>query len=92
MLNNYSNNSDVGISFVWADILTYLTLSRFQLTFKHVAKTVAGVTLSDHVVDVVYILFDENQVCSRDYVIKFSFLEFIYHHVQVARAGRRLVG
>jgi len=32
-----------------------------QLTFKHVAKTVAGVTLSDHVVDVVYILFDENQ-------------------------------
>ena len=32
-----------------------------QQTFKHVAKTVAGVTLSDHVVDVVYMLFDENQ-------------------------------
>lgn len=29
-------------------------------TFKHVAKTVAYVTLSDHVVDVVFTLFDEN--------------------------------
>ena len=29
-------------------------------TFKHVAHTVAGVTLTDHVIDVVFVLFDEN--------------------------------
>lgn len=29
-------------------------------TFKHVAKTVAHVSLSDHLIDVVFILFDEN--------------------------------
>ena len=29
-------------------------------TFKHVAHTVAGVNLSDHVIDVVFVLFDEN--------------------------------
>lgn len=29
-------------------------------TMKHVAKTVAGVDLSDHVIDVVFVLFDEN--------------------------------
>lgn len=29
-------------------------------TFKHVAHTVAGVDLSDHVIDVVFVLFDEN--------------------------------
>lgn len=29
-------------------------------TMKHVAQTVAGVDLSDHVVDVVFVLFDEN--------------------------------
>ena len=27
-------------------------------TFKHVAHTVAGVNLSDHVIDVVFVLFD----------------------------------
>lgn len=27
---------------------------------KHVAHTVAGVELSDHVIDVVFVLFDEN--------------------------------
>uniref|UniRef100_A0A0B7A398 EF-hand domain-containing protein n=1 Tax=Arion vulgaris TaxID=1028688 RepID=A0A0B7A398_9EUPU len=31
-----------------------------QETFKHVAKTVAMVELSDHVIDVVFTLFDEN--------------------------------
>ncbi len=29
-------------------------------TLKHVAKTVAHVSLSDHVVDVVFVLFDED--------------------------------
>merc|ERR1712083_966829 len=29
-------------------------------TFKHVANTVAGVNLSDHVIDVVFVLFDED--------------------------------
>lgn len=31
-----------------------------QATLKHVAKTVAHVELSDHVVDVVFTIFDEN--------------------------------
>ena len=29
-------------------------------TMQHVAKTVAGVDLSDHIVNVVFVLFDEN--------------------------------
>ena len=29
-------------------------------TLKHVAKTVAHVNLSDHLVDVVFVIFDEN--------------------------------
>jgi len=29
-------------------------------TLKHVARTVAHVELSDHLVDVVFVLFDEN--------------------------------
>ena len=29
-------------------------------TMKHVAQTVSGVELSDHVIDVVFVLFDEN--------------------------------
>ncbi|XP_044752299.1 calcium uptake protein 1 homolog, mitochondrial isoform X5 [Coccinella septempunctata] len=32
-----------------------------QATLKHVAKTVAHVTLSNHVIDVVFTIFDENQ-------------------------------
>ncbi|KAK7603492.1 hypothetical protein V9T40_003491 [Parthenolecanium corni] len=32
-----------------------------QATLKHVAKTVAHVDLSDHVIDVVFTIFDENQ-------------------------------
>lgn len=31
-----------------------------QATLKHVAKTVAHVNLSDHVIDVVFTIFDEN--------------------------------
>ena len=32
----------------------------FAATLKHVAQTVAHVELSDHVLDVVFVLFDEN--------------------------------
>jgi len=32
-----------------------------KVTFAHVAKTVAGVRATDHVIDVIFILFDENQ-------------------------------
>ena len=34
-----------------------------QKTLKHVAKTVAHVDLSDHVIDVVFKIFDENSKC-----------------------------
>ncbi|XP_059156509.1 calcium uptake protein 1, mitochondrial-like isoform X2 [Physella acuta] len=42
-----------------------------QETFKHVAKTVALVELSDHVIDVVFTLFDENndgELSNREFV------------------------
>ncbi|XP_071528722.1 calcium uptake protein 1 homolog, mitochondrial-like isoform X2 [Panulirus ornatus] len=42
-----------------------------QATLKHVAKTVAHVELSDHVVDVVFTLFDDNndgQLSNREFV------------------------
>lgn len=42
-----------------------------QHTLKHVAKTVAHVDLSDHVVDVVFTIFDENldgQLSNREFV------------------------
>ncbi|XP_055295888.1 calcium uptake protein 1 homolog, mitochondrial-like isoform X2 [Sitodiplosis mosellana] len=42
-----------------------------QATLKHVAKTVAHVELSDHVVDVVFTIFDENldnQLSNREFV------------------------
>ncbi|KAG5678739.1 hypothetical protein PVAND_008385 [Polypedilum vanderplanki] len=42
-----------------------------QLTLKHVAKTVAFVDLSDHVIDVVFTIFDENmdgQLSNREFV------------------------
>jgi hypothetical protein len=32
----------------------------FEAIFKHVAKTVCSVTMSDHLVDVVFCLFDED--------------------------------
>lgn len=43
-------------------ILIYLWgfLSFLSETLKHVAATVAGVKLSDHVVELVFTLFDEN--------------------------------
>jgi len=37
-------------------------------TLKHVAKTVAHVNLSDHLVDVVFVLFDENGKKQRLFV------------------------
>lgn len=43
--------------------LTFYTIagaSIDQSTLKHVAKTVAHVDLSDHVIDVVFTIFDEN--------------------------------
>ncbi|KAH8378002.1 hypothetical protein KR093_008448 [Drosophila rubida] len=42
-----------------------------QKTLKHVAKTVAAVDLSDHVVDVVFTIFDDNndnQLSNREFV------------------------
>ncbi|XP_037910646.1 calcium uptake protein 1 homolog, mitochondrial isoform X3 [Hermetia illucens] len=42
-----------------------------QATLKHVAKTVAHVNLSDHVIDVVFTIFDENmdgQLSNREFV------------------------
>lgn len=42
-----------------------------QTTLKHVAKTVALVDLSDHVIDVVFTIFDENmdgQLSNREFV------------------------
>ena len=34
----------------------------FVVTLKHVAKTVAHVVLSDHIIKVVYTIFDENSM------------------------------
>lgn len=46
-------------SFVYMGISFFLTE-----TLKHVAATVAGVKLSDHVVELVFTLFDENgKIC-----------------------------
>lgn len=52
-------------------ILSILGASIDQLTLKHVAKTVALVDLSDHVIDVVFTIFDENmdgQLSNREFV------------------------
>lgn len=35
----------------------------FAATLKHVARTVAHVDLADHVIQVVFTLFDENRKC-----------------------------
>lgn len=35
-----------------------------QATLKHVARTVAMVELTDHVIDVVFTIFDENSKCA----------------------------
>lgn len=37
-----------------------------QATLKHVAKTVAHVNLSNHVIDVVFTIFDENREFTND--------------------------
>ena len=39
---------------------SFILYSLLAETFKHVAKTVAFVDLSDHVIDVIFTLFDEN--------------------------------
>ncbi|XP_074648377.1 calcium uptake protein 1, mitochondrial-like [Tubulanus polymorphus] len=42
-----------------------------QVTLKHVAKTVAGIELNDHIIDVVFTLFDENndgQLSNKEFV------------------------
>lgn len=52
-------------------LLAFLGASIDQLTLKHVAKTVALVDLSDHVIDVVFTIFDENmdgQLSNREFV------------------------
>lgn len=43
-------------------LYTYIYIISFYFiaTLKHVAKTVAHVDLSDHVIQVVYTIFDEN--------------------------------
>lgn len=41
-------------------------------TLKHVAKTVAHVDLSDHVIDVVFTIFDENR--KHKFLFKFNFV------------------
>uniref|UniRef100_T1INV9 EF-hand domain-containing protein n=1 Tax=Strigamia maritima TaxID=126957 RepID=T1INV9_STRMM len=60
-----------------ADVDTALTFYHIagasidQVTLKHVAKTVAHVDLSDHIVDVVFTLFDENmdgQLSNKEFV------------------------
>jgi len=54
--------------------LTFHTMAGAPIersTMKHVAKTVAGVDLSDHVVDVVFVLFDENgdgKLSNREFI------------------------
>lgn len=72
---NYMHKSffcEVGI---WKEVLIVMLLYNFftmifltfifsTATLKHVAKTVAHLDLSDHVIDVVFTLFDEN--CEYD--------------------------
>lgn len=41
-----------------------------QATLKHVAKTVAHVDLSDHVIDVVFTIFDENSKLYKTFIWK----------------------
>lgn len=41
-------------------IYSYIILYDVAATLKHVAKTVAHVDLSDHIIQVVYTIFDEN--------------------------------
>ena len=43
-------------------------------TMKHVAKTVSQVDLRDHVIDVVFTLFDENRKCFSFFFIPIKFI------------------
>ena len=47
-INKISKNNKTNFTFI------------FIATFKHVAKMVAHVNLTDHVIDVVFAMFDEN--------------------------------
>lgn len=51
----YENNVDCGHSST-----LFIIISCFTATLKHVAKTVAHVDLSDHIISVVFTIFDEN--------------------------------
>lgn len=57
--NSYLNMRKC-LSLVYTNVNNVL----FAVTLKHVAKTVAHVHLSDHVVNVVFTLFDENSESS----------------------------
>lgn len=46
--------------FIDVFIYSYVILYDIAETLKHVAKTVAHVDLSDHIIQVVYTIFDEN--------------------------------
>lgn len=48
-------------------------------TLKHVAATVAGVKLSDHVVELVFTLFDENgEICVHQIIMYYCRSQEIY--------------
>lgn len=61
-------------SFVYMGISFFLTE-----TLKHVAATVAGVKLSDHVVELVFTLFDENgEICVHQIIMYYCRSQEIY--------------
>ena len=51
------------------DILACLFLHNIPDDLKQVSNTVAGVDLSDHVVQVVFTLFDENSRCTENVTV-----------------------
>lgn len=66
-----------------------------QATLKHVAKTVAHVDLSDHVIDVVFTIFDENSkflyICVCDSEIRHSLFVFSHFAVDNQLSNREFV-
>ena len=42
-----------------------ICISLLLADFKHLAKAVTGITLDDHLVKVVFAIFDENSKCRR---------------------------
>lgn len=55
----------------------YMTINLFfflTVTLKHVAKTVAHVDLNDHMINVIFTIFDEN----REFIF-YLFLKYVYH-------------